>query len=73
MVSGCCFEEPGKPGKCISWSSGGGGSADASPAWAKELRSEAANRSYRHAAVQSLKEGDRGGASATPDIKDRED
>jgi type IV secretion system protein TrbL len=52
---------------------GGGGSADASPAWAKELRSEAANRSYRHAAVQSLKEGDRGGASATPDIKDKED
>jgi type IV secretion system protein TrbL len=51
----------------------GGGSAGASPAWAKELRSEAANRSYRHAAVQSLKEGDRGGASATPDIKDRED
>jgi type IV secretion system protein TrbL len=29
--------------------------------------------SYRHAAVQSLKEGDRGGASATPDIKDKDD
>lgn len=48
-------------------------SSAAAPAWASQLRSEARNRSYRHAAVQSVKEGDRGGASAIPDIKDRED
>jgi type IV secretion system protein TrbL len=59
--------------KASNASTSGGGAADASPAWAKELRSEAAKRSYRHAAVQSLKKGDRGGASATPDIKDKED
>ena len=45
----------------------------AAPAWAGQLRSEARNRSYRHAAIQGVKEGDRGGASAIPDIKDKED
>ncbi|PHR19473.1 MAG: P-type conjugative transfer protein TrbL [Sphingopyxis sp.] len=48
-------------------------SSAAAPAWASQLRSEARNRSYRHAAVQGVKEGDRSGASAIPDIKDRED
>lgn len=43
------------------------------PAWAGQMCRDAANRTYRHAAVQSLKEGDRGGASATPDIKDKDD
>ncbi|MDB5581965.1 MAG: conjugal transfer protein TrbL [Bradyrhizobium sp.] len=43
------------------------------PAWAQKLRTEQANRHHRHAALQTLKEGDRGGASATPDIKERED
>ena len=48
-------------------------SADSPPAWAGQMRRDAANRTYRHAAVQSLKEGDRCGASATPDIKDKDD
>lgn len=43
------------------------------PAWAGQMRRDAANRTYRHAAIQSIKEGDRGGASATPDIKDKDD
>jgi type IV secretion system protein TrbL len=43
------------------------------PAWAQKLRTEQANRHHRQAALQTLKEGDRGGASATPDIKERED
>jgi type IV secretion system protein TrbL len=43
------------------------------PAWADQMRRDAANRTYRHAAVQSLKEGDRGGASATPDIQDKDE
>jgi type IV secretion system protein TrbL len=51
----------------------GSGEAGAAPAWAQTLRSEAAARSHRHIALQSLKEGDRGGASATPDIKERDD
>jgi type IV secretion system protein TrbL len=48
-------------------------SSDSAPAWAGQMRRDAANRTYRHAAIQSIKEGDRGGASATPDIKDKED
>jgi len=48
------------------------GAAGEAPAWAQALRSEQANRTRRHAALQSLREGDRGGASATPDIKERD-
>ena len=54
-------------------SQGRGAQAESPPAWAGQMRRDAANRTYRHAAVQSLKEGDRGGASATPDIKDKDD
>jgi type IV secretion system protein TrbL len=37
------------------------------------MRSKQNARHHRHVALQTLKEGDRGGASATPDIKERED
>ena len=53
--------------------SGGGGSADAAPAWARRLRAEQTARHHRHVALQAVREGDRGGAAATPDIKERED
>jgi type IV secretion system protein TrbL len=60
---------------------GGGGSptsASASadrgmPDWARRLQHEQSARAHRHTALQTLKEGDRGGAAATPDIKERED
>ncbi len=42
------------------------------PAWARSLRAEQTNRHRRQLAYHSLKEGDRGGASATPDIKERD-
>lgn len=51
-------------------SSTGNAATDAIPAWAQRLRAEQSARHHRHAAVQTLKEGDRGGASATPDIKE---
>jgi type IV secretion system protein TrbL len=58
-------------------SGGGTGASDsgggAAPAWARQLRSEQSARHHRHVALQTLKDGDRGGASATPDIKERED
>jgi type IV secretion system protein TrbL len=54
-------------------SRGGATQPESPPAWAGQMRRDAANRTYRHAAVQSLKEGDRGGASATPDIKGKDD
>jgi type IV secretion system protein TrbL len=42
------------------------------PAWARRLRSEQSLRHHRQIALQAIREGDRGGASATPDIKERE-
>ena len=57
--------------------SGGGGTAvsssDEAPQWAKRLRSEQAARHNRHVALQTVREGDRGGAGANPDIKEREE
>ncbi|MDB5706208.1 MAG: conjugal transfer protein TrbL [Sphingomonas bacterium] len=58
--------QQGSPGPS---SEGGQGTPD----WARKLRTEQANRHHRHTALQTIKEGDRGGASATPDIKERED
>ena len=52
---------------------GGAGPADEAPQWARRLRSEQSARHHRHAALQAVREGDRGGAAATPDIKERED
>ncbi len=43
------------------------------PDWARRLRSEQSARHHRHSAMQAIKEGDGGGAAATPDIKEKED
>jgi len=50
----------------------GGSSGDAAPAWARNLRAEQTSRHRRQLAYHTLKDGDRGGASATPDIKERD-
>ncbi|ATE66367.1 P-type conjugative transfer protein TrbL [Rhizorhabdus dicambivorans] len=47
--------------------------ADRAPAWAQALRSESNARHRRQLAVHSLSQGDRGGGSANPDIKERND
>ncbi|MDR7156135.1 type IV secretion system protein TrbL [Sphingobium xenophagum] len=70
-------------GRDAAWSAlnGGAGSSgrtsdattDGAPSWAQSLRRQQNARHHRQVAVQTLKEGDRGGASATPDIKERED
>jgi type IV secretion system protein TrbL len=46
---------------------------DDAPQWARQLRSEAAARRHRHAAMQTVREGESGGAGATPDIAEKED
>ena len=51
---------------------GGGGEAR-TPAWARAMRNQQTNRHRRQLAIHSLQQGDRGGASATPDIKERND
>ncbi|MFD2429844.1 P-type conjugative transfer protein TrbL [Sphingobium scionense] len=70
-------------GRDAAWSAlnGGAGSsgqaadapANGPPSWAQSLRRQQDSRHHRHVALQTLKGGDRGGASATPDIKERED
>ena len=47
--------------------------ASDAPDWARRMRSEQAARHHRQAAFQSIREGDRGGAAANPDIKEREE
>jgi type IV secretion system protein TrbL len=46
---------------------------DDAPAWARQLRSEAAARHHRHLAMQTIREGDHGGAGANPDIAEKEE
>jgi len=53
-----------------STGSGGGGEI---PAWARAMRSQQSARHHRQVALHTLQQGDRGGASATPDIKERDD
>jgi len=51
----------------------GGASEDGRPAWASAMQREQAARHHRHVAVQAMREGDKGGAGATPEINDKED
>ncbi|MBB5684983.1 P-type conjugative transfer protein TrbL [Sphingobium boeckii] len=62
-----------RAGPRSSQGAGGEGPSDGAPAWARQMRSEQTARHHRHAAFQAIRDGDRGGASATPDIKERED
>jgi type IV secretion system protein TrbL len=48
-------------------------SANGTPDWARRLRSEQAGRHHRHSAMQAIREGDRGGAAANPDIREKEE
>lgn len=51
--------------------SGSAGAQDA-PRWARDLKGAGRGRHYKQMAVHALQSGDRGGASATPDIKERD-
>jgi type IV secretion system protein TrbL len=51
----------------------GGGGEEGAPQWARQLRSQQTARHHRQLALQAIREGDRGGAAANPDIKERED
>lgn len=43
------------------------------PAWARSLKQQQDGRHHRQVVAHALREGDRGGASAAPDIKEKED
>ena len=51
----------------------GGGGESSTPAWARAMRDQQTSRHRRQVAIHSISQGDRGGASATPDIKERND
>jgi type IV secretion system protein TrbL len=52
---------------------GAAAGGDEAPQWARQLRAEQSGRHRRQLALQAVREGDRGGAGATPDISERED
>jgi P-type conjugative transfer protein TrbJ len=45
----------------------------AMPGWARAMKTEAAARHHRQAAIHTLQQGSGGGHGATPDIKERDD
>ncbi|MBC9030844.1 P-type conjugative transfer protein TrbL [Sphingomonas sp. JC676] len=69
-------------GRDMAWNAGttsgspapaGNSAQDKAPDWARKLRSEQSARHHRQATFQTLKDGDGSGASATPDIKERDE
>ncbi len=54
-------------------SSGAQSAAGEAPMWAQEIRAEQTARHHRQIAAQAIREGHSGGASATPDIDEKED
>lgn len=46
---------------------------DSAPQWARRLRAEQASRTHRHATAQAIRDGDRAGGGANPDLKETED
>ena len=49
------------------------GAAEAMPGWARRMRSEQKAHHHRQIALHAIRDGDRGGAGANPDISERED
>lgn len=47
--------------------------ANSPPAWARRMQSQQTARHHGHVALQAVREGDRGGAAANPDISEKED
>ena len=77
------LSEAAERGRDAAWSAlnGGAGSkgsapdagSDGAPSWARSLRAQQTARHHRQVALHTLQQGDRGGASATPDIKERDE
>jgi type IV secretion system protein TrbL len=59
-------------GKSKAGGEGDSAGGDAAPAWAQSMRAQQSARHHRQIAVHTLQQGDRGGGSATPDIKEKE-
>jgi type IV secretion system protein TrbL len=65
-------------GQQAAWRAGSGApsasaaSADAPPAWAQQLSAQQTSRHRRQLAVHALRDGDKGSAGITPDIRERD-
>ena len=70
-------QTPMATGSIEGVASGGSSAAaktdDAPPRWARRLRASQAHRDHRQMTLQLLREGDRGGGGASPDIHEKED
>lgn len=67
--AGRAANENGPPGAA---GAGGAGPSGAPPAWARRLQSEGRRRAHAHATTQAVKDGDRPGAAANPDLDQKE-
>jgi type IV secretion system protein TrbL len=80
-VSGALgMQEAVQSGQNAAWAALAGNSSEVSapsvsgaPDWARRLGSEQTRRHRTQAALHALRDGDRGGGSLTPDIRERED
>lgn len=63
---------PGSGSNSVSGSAPQGDGANM-PAWAQQLRSEQTSRHHRQLALHAVRDGDRGGSGAAPDISEKED
>jgi type IV secretion system protein TrbL len=82
------FQETATTGRGAAWRATGGGPIgkdtaanavttqsayqDSAPAWARRLRAEQARRRHVQAATQAVKEGERSGGAANPDLEQQE-
>lgn len=80
MSNALGFRAAAEEGRAAAWSAMSGqastsaaGDSSGMPAWARDIQAQQSARHNRAAAIQTLREGDRGGASATPDIDEKED
>ena len=80
MSNALGFRAAAQEGRAAAWSAMSGQASTSSsgdsagmPAWARDIQAQQSARHNRAAAIQTLREGDRGGASATPDIDEKED
>jgi len=60
-------------GRTAEAASGDGTDPRSVPGWARTMKAQASARHHRQAAAHAIAQGDRGGAAATPDIKERDD
>ena len=80
------FRESAERGQQAAWNAGrtsptpaasgasgsGAGTPDSAPAWARSLRAQQTARHHRHMAMQTIKDGDRPGSAANPNLSDKE-